>query len=194
MNGYDQSCARIAEAAGPRSRYDYSQRPEPVRPNRFTEAAASSDLPPWLRKDEDQKESTIEFTVTVCDDGGEGMDGGPDSGDWGSDYPVSLYDEALNSRGIRRDQPRTRMAESPLAPQRRFRDTVDNSMGEADLTAKQRKALPASDFALSGRRYPMDTPARARAALSRIQQFGSPQEIRQVKSAVKRKYPDMDVS
>jgi hypothetical protein len=69
----------------------------------------------------------------------------------------------------------------------------DADMCEAPLNTKRRNALPASDFALPGRRYPIDTPARARAALSRVVQFGSPEEIRRVRAAVKRKYPNMDV-
>lgn len=72
-------------------------------------------------------------------------------------------------------------------------DDWDGEMCEAPLTTKRRKALPNSAFALPGRRYPIDTPARARAALSRVVQFGSPAEIRQVRAAVKRRYPNMDV-
>jgi hypothetical protein len=69
----------------------------------------------------------------------------------------------------------------------------DGAMCEAPLNARRRKALPTSVFALPGRRYPIDTPARARAALSRVVQFGSPSEISRVRAAVKRRYPDMDV-
>lgn len=69
----------------------------------------------------------------------------------------------------------------------------DADMCEAPLDAKRRNALPSSDFALPGRRYPIDTPARARAALSRVEQFGSPSEKSRVRAAVKRKYPNMDV-
>lgn len=72
-------------------------------------------------------------------------------------------------------------------------DEWDGEMCEAPLNTRRRNALPASAFALPGRRYPIDTPARARAALSRVVQFGSPAEIRQVRAAVKRRYPNMDV-
>lgn len=70
----------------------------------------------------------------------------------------------------------------------------DADMCEAPLTTKRRKALPASDFALPGRRYPIDTPARARAALARGKVNASPEEYRRIVRAVKRRYPKMDVS
>ena len=66
-------------------------------------------------------------------------------------------------------------------------------MEEAPLDAKRRGDLDSSDFALPNRRYPIDTPSRARSALARVKQFGSPEEQRKVKTAVKRKYPNMDV-
>jgi hypothetical protein len=72
-------------------------------------------------------------------------------------------------------------------------DDHDGMMREAPLTAQRRNDLPNSAFALPGRRYPIDTPERARAALSRIMQFGSPDEQRRVRAAVRRRYPDMDV-
>lgn len=73
------------------------------------------------------------------------------------------------------------------------RDPVRPGMMEAPLNARRRNALPVSAFALPGRRYPIDTAARARAALSRVEQFGSPEEKRRVRAAVKRRYPDMNV-
>lgn len=66
-------------------------------------------------------------------------------------------------------------------------------LSEAPLNADKRNDLPSSDFALPGRRYPIDTPERARSALARVKQFGSPQEIDRVRAAVRRKYPDMEV-
>lgn len=73
-------------------------------------------------------------------------------------------------------------------------DDWDDEMCEAPLNAKRRNALSSGDFALPGRRYPIDTPARARSALSRVEQFGSNSEKSRVRAAVKRKYPNMDVS
>ena len=42
------------------------------------------------------------------------------------------------------------------------------------LTTKKRKALPTSTFALPGRRYPINDPNHARAALSRASANASP--------------------
>jgi hypothetical protein len=70
----------------------------------------------------------------------------------------------------------------------------ESDMSEAPLNAKKRDGLDSSDFAISGRRYPIDTPARARAALARVKQFGKAGEEAKVKAAVKKKYPNMDVA
>lgn len=57
------------------------------------------------------------------------------------------------------------------------------------LTASARHALPKSDFALPGERYPVNDPNHARAALSRVSQFGSPEEKAKVRAKVSRKFP-----
>lgn len=44
----------------------------------------------------------------------------------------------------------------------------------AKLTTKQRNALPAKAFAGPGRSYPVNDAAHAKAAKSRVAQFGSP--------------------
>lgn len=59
------------------------------------------------------------------------------------------------------------------------------------LTSKERNALPGKDFALSGRRYPINDKNHARNALSRVSQNGSPEEKSKVRSAVHRKYPNI---
>lgn len=57
------------------------------------------------------------------------------------------------------------------------------------LTTKERKALPKSDFAEPAqRKYPVDTRNRGANALARSS--GKPEE-KQVRAAVKRRYPDM---
>lgn len=66
------------------------------------------------------------------------------------------------------------------------------SLSAAVLTSKQRKNLPESTFALPGRRYPIPDRAHAANALARVAQNGTPDEQRQVKAAVCRKFPDMD--
>lgn len=62
------------------------------------------------------------------------------------------------------------------------------------LTAGRRRALKSSQFALPGRRYPIDTPGRARNALARVAQNGSPHEKRVVRMKVHRRYPGIHVS
>lgn len=61
----------------------------------------------------------------------------------------------------------------------------------AKLTSKERKKLPSSDFALPGGRYPIEDRNHAKAALSRVSEYGTPEEKAKVRAAVKRKYPDM---
>lgn len=62
----------------------------------------------------------------------------------------------------------------------------------AVLTAKARARLKPSQFALPGGRYPVHDRAHAQAALSRVSQFGSPEEKAKVRAEVARRYPDME--
>jgi len=63
------------------------------------------------------------------------------------------------------------------------------------MTAKRRRALPRSKFGLPGKRkYPLDTPRRARNALARASQHATPKERAQIRRAVKRRYPGIVVS
>lgn len=57
------------------------------------------------------------------------------------------------------------------------------------LTAAERHALPAKEFALPGGRYPINDENHARNALARVSQFGSPAEKTRVRAKVHRKYP-----
>lgn len=59
----------------------------------------------------------------------------------------------------------------------------------AKLTAKARKHIKGSNFALPGRRYPIENAGHARNALARVSQNGSPEEKAKVRAAVHRKYP-----
>jgi hypothetical protein len=59
----------------------------------------------------------------------------------------------------------------------------------AKLDAKERKSLPAKDFAGPGRSYPINDPNHARNALSRVSQNGSPAEKVEVRDKVHAKYP-----
>lgn len=55
------------------------------------------------------------------------------------------------------------------------------------------KPIPKGDFAVPPDGYPVDTPGRARDALSRVAANGTPKEQAQVKAAVRRKYPGIAV-
>lgn len=61
----------------------------------------------------------------------------------------------------------------------------------AKLTTKQRDKIPGKDFALPGRRYPIEDKSHARNALARVSQHGSPEEKAEVREKVHRKYPGM---
>jgi hypothetical protein len=80
------------------------------------------------------------------------------------------------------------------APVPGFMGEAASALAEAPLDAKKRNNLDSSDFALPGRKYPIPDESHARSALQRVQQFGSDEDIRKVKAAVRRKFPNMDVS
>lgn len=70
----------------------------------------------------------------------------------------------------------------------------DEGVHEAELTAKRRDGLPASDFVFpKDRKYPIPDESHARNALARVAQHGTPDEISKVRAFVKRKFPDIDV-
>lgn len=60
----------------------------------------------------------------------------------------------------------------------------------AKLTAKKRKSLPKTSFALPGKRkYPVDTKGRARNAVARVSQHGTASEQKAVRAKVAKRYP-----
>lgn len=62
----------------------------------------------------------------------------------------------------------------------------------ARLTSKQRKSLPKSSFAIpSQRKYPINDASHARNALARVAQHGTAAQQRQVRAAVRRRYPSI---
>lgn len=61
----------------------------------------------------------------------------------------------------------------------------------AKLTAKTRNAIPSSEFALPGRRYPVEDRSHAQNALARVSQHGSSSEKAAVRAKVHAKYPSM---
>lgn len=61
----------------------------------------------------------------------------------------------------------------------------------ARLTAKGRKKIKGSNFALPGRRYPIHDRSHAANALARVSQYGSSSEKAAVRRKVRAKYPGM---
>lgn len=67
--------------------------------------------------------------------------------------------------------------------------STSDSAEDAKLNAAARKKLKTSSFALPGRRYPINDPNHARAALSMVARHGTPSEKARVRAAVHKKYP-----
>lgn len=63
----------------------------------------------------------------------------------------------------------------------------------AALTTTKRNALPDSDFALPGRRYPLENESHARDALSRASANASTEEQAQIKRKVHAKFPGIAI-
>lgn len=61
----------------------------------------------------------------------------------------------------------------------------------AKLTSRGRKQIKKSNFALPGRRYPINDRAHAKAALSMVAAHGTEEEKKKVRAAVHRKYPTL---
>ncbi|ACI52213.1 hypothetical protein Gdia_2468 [Gluconacetobacter diazotrophicus PA1 5] len=61
----------------------------------------------------------------------------------------------------------------------------------ANLTTRQRNAMPARDFAGADRSYPIPDKSHARNALARVAQHGTPAECAEVRRAVHRKFPSI---
>ena len=59
------------------------------------------------------------------------------------------------------------------------------------LTAATRKKIPTGEFALPGRRYPIEDEAHARNALARVSQDGTPAEKATVRNKVHRLFPNL---
>jgi hypothetical protein len=59
------------------------------------------------------------------------------------------------------------------------------------LTTATRKKIPTSEFALPGRRYPIEDEAHARNALARVSQDGTPGEKATVRRKVHRLFPSL---
>lgn len=174
-----------------------------IRPRETLERSGLLEaLPPWLKKkgegdEEEQKEAALQFVK-------ENMSDFPCEGD--ARMALAVLSQFVDGDTLDElqqaieDQYGDPMAEPPV-PEDDWDDEDriplglmgESELQEAPLTADKRNNLDSSDFALPGRRYPIDTPARARAALARVKQFGKEGEEAKVKAAVKKKYPNMDV-
>ena len=64
----------------------------------------------------------------------------------------------------------------------------------AVLSSKQREKMPQKQYALPGKRYPINDASHARNALARVSQHGTPSEKATVRAKVRKKYPGIDVS
>ncbi len=62
------------------------------------------------------------------------------------------------------------------------------------LNAKKRNSLPGADFAVPGRKYPVNDASHARNALARVAQHGTAKEKAEVQAKVARKYPGIQES
>lgn len=214
MNGYDAICeaakayrtTRMPEAATipgtpVRPRDTTAARPEFDTSNEYRQAmAAAMDG----RTPEDFRKlvpgAYFEAAGTRRSDGKSSQ-----NKDGGNRYDISTPEKKRKALAAARrsDNPedlkrlRGKVTESCLLPPIYPREAVSSgdfpAMQEAPLNAKRRNKLPVQDFAGPNRTYPIDTEARARAAISRVKQFGSPELQRRVIAAVKRRYPNMDV-
>ena len=72
-------------------------------------------------------------------------------------------------------------------------DGVRHEAKGGRLDAEDRAALPSSDFALPGRRYPLSDANHARNALARAAQHASPAEQATIKRKVHAKYPGIAI-
>ena len=68
----------------------------------------------------------------------------------------------------------------------------DDDLEKAKLKAKTRNALPEGDFALPGRKYPINDINHARNALARVSENGTPEEKAKVRAAVHKRYPEIE--
>jgi hypothetical protein len=164
-------------------------------------------LPPWLQdkkdaegKDAEERESArTGVRESWFEDDGEALacsNGFPD--EWQARNALSTLAQFVDGstlkaiqNQIKQTYPGVDREEGADASVPTYVGEAQGNLAEAPLDAKKRNNLDNSDFALPGRKYPIDTPERARSALARVKQFGSPEDQRKVKAAVQKKYPNM---
>jgi hypothetical protein len=164
-------------------------------------------LPPWIQDkkdaedkgDEERESARTGVRESWFEDDGEALacsNGFPD--EWQARNALSTLAQFLDGgtlkaiqNQIKQTYPGVDREEGANASVPTYVGEAQGNLAEAPLDAKKRNNLDSSDFALPGRKYPIDTPERARSALARVKQFGSPEDQRKVKAAVQKKYPNM---
>jgi hypothetical protein len=71
-------------------------------------------------------------------------------------------------------------------------ELLDDILDEKKLSSAERNSLGDDDFALPGRRYPIENIEHARNALARVAQNGTAEEKAKVRAKVHSKYPEID--
>lgn len=174
-----------------------------IRPRDTLPPGMSEALPPWLKDKADQeKESAVQ--ENWMEDYGEDEVEGPECESFPDEEDArealstlaQFVDggtlKAIQNQIIKQyGDPAEQDDSQDMPPMPMVMPMGESALSEAPLTADKRNKLPDSAFALPGRKYPIDTPERARSALSRVEQFGSDSDKAKVKAAVKKRYPNM---
>lgn len=107
----------------------------------------------------------------------------------------SIKDDSMKKSAERSKRPKTPSARERFiisrSPRLWKRRKVKMSKTARTLTSRARDAVPASQFALPGRRYPIHDVSHARNALARVAQHGTPEEKGKVRAAVAARYPEI---
>lgn len=91
----------------------------------------------------------------------------------------------------------TKTGSAAAERENRVSPSMEGALRERRLTYREREHMPASDFAMPGKRmggkggYPDENISHGRAALSRVAQHGTPSEKRRVHADVCRKFPSI---
>lgn len=109
----------------------------------------------------------------------------------GAPWKVAAYLQAVKKHGPGPMPVKQNYANKQDQPMSGSMSPWQAMAGGGKLDAASRNALPSSDFALPGRRYPINDRSHAANAKARVSQFGSPAEKAKVNAAVARKYPGM---
>jgi hypothetical protein len=90
--------------------------------------------------------------------------------------------------------PYQNLANTPVDPNQLAQAAQTTGLHDGGkLDTNARKHISEKNFALPGRRYPINDKNHARNALARVSQNGSPKEKAEVKSKVHKKYPDIEM-